>query len=704
MLMSLGHLSASGSNPQAHVPVRGFRDQPPTALLQTLRIGSTGQAVTLVHACLLHLRYGAREKSLAAAVSITEDSLPIDEIANAVFGPGTRQIIINVQTAFQKLLHVEPNGVWDRDLAAVVYTELVTSGISLSKPPQFFVAGKVLYADGPPAVNQVVEVVDRDLNAETTLARIESNGQGGFFVRFLRSQVSRSGEREPALAIRVIKAKDAVYETPLDQVVFNAMSLTLFNIKLAQKSPNTPGTDEFSQTVASLDTILPPLKTDPKKPSVSAAAVESPKPPRSNIAQRIANLRDDSKVSDLKYLDLMGSLKVSSSTLTKLVLSFRLSLFSSSNLKISAPPELFYALLATNAQQSFSPNDPSNLGLVDMSLQAQTEPLLYQLSLLDSSVIQKSVNTAKNTGLVPQSSLSPADLAKIVAQLRAAANKWIIKQPTLEDRIWALVWTFLTGGGAKGLLDTMATENVQGDLIGFMIQLMRALNGSSSQSLMMAASATGVTSTSTGTGDVHTPATSSTSRVAMDNPQTEPARAIPGPDELLTSIASSHFKSRRDVAGVGAEAISEAVGHALGQHVDSAQVAASTAAIMLRLEQEFPAQAFTSRLREHVNASPSSGSTTSDASGTKAKSATEASASQLLGSGKAQIDAALVLGFLDNNPDFDLAKGNLHALGKCLDADENRRHPHVKLIQRIFRLAPSFSSTKALLEMGHDSA
>ncbi|KAF1955546.1 hypothetical protein CC80DRAFT_549225 [Byssothecium circinans] len=343
------------------------RDQPPIALLQPLRVGSTGPAVTLMHAALLNLSNQSRDDPRLAAFAA---SSPVDEVASAVFGPTTRQAVLAVQAQYQKLLHAEPNGVWDRDLAAIVYTELLNAGISLGKPPQFFVAGRALFANNVPAIKVQVDVLDRDLSSSTVLGSASTDGQGLFFLHLPRSKVPRGSEREPALAIRINGAKDPIYETPLDQVVFNATSLTLFNVNLSQNSPDAPGSDEFSQAIASLDTILPPLQT-----GSGAAAAGTPSAPaipfQKNIAQRIANLRDDPKVSNLRYLDLLGSLKVPTAALTKLVLSFRLSLLSSSNLKIDAPSELFYAILAADSQQSLAPNDPANIGLADLSLQTR---------------------------------------------------------------------------------------------------------------------------------------------------------------------------------------------------------------------------------------------------------------------------------------------------------------------------------------------
>ncbi|ORX93282.1 hypothetical protein BCR34DRAFT_646872 [Clohesyomyces aquaticus] len=630
--------------------------------LRTLRVGSSGPAVSVVHTCLLYLRDDESDPS----------SIPLEEVANAVFGIRTREALIIAQTKLAKNLPSGPTGVWDRETAAVLYTHLLKIGVSLPRPPSYFAAGKVKFRDGSPALKQRVEILDRDFGPEIGLATTTTDRNGYFFAHFPRTAVSRSTEREPTLAVLVFepRGKIAVFNTPLEDLVFNASALTIFDINLEQRASSAPGADEFSQIASSLDVVLPPLQG--KKPYHSSQSSQSVERSGAthDLAKRITRLRDDEKANDLKYLQLLPSFPGDATKVSKMVLSYRLSEVARSELQIEAPPEVFYGLLATDAQRTFAAYDEANIGVGNPDLTTSIKPLLFQLALQDASHIKASLLEAERKALVPDRTFERYDVSKVFERLRRPAKDWIIRQPSVEDRLWALIWNFLRSGNAKALLDVMALDDVHGDIVGFILKVVEALRPTNA-----------------------TP--QQASLIAAEPPQGNTVPQEPQPrrrsSDVLRSVMSKHLRSTQDVAFVDKETLSKHVRRELGKDATDEDVKASTIALSNHLEKQFPTSSFAAGLRAHLR-QPSS-STDLALESLRRKSQGEG---KLIGKGKAAVDGARLLKFMDENPDFDLA-------GR--DPVESGPVPRdLRVVQRVFKLAPAFDKTQALLEMEIDSA
>jgi hypothetical protein len=644
-------------------------------LLQTLRVGTTGSAVSQIHACLLHLRYSQSQQPDA-----NSELLPAEELANSVFGTQTRQVLIKIQTKLQQDLPSGPTGIWDRETAAAVFNQLAKMGISLDCPPFFFVAGRIAFLGGSPASKNRVLVFDRDLGSDVQVAATTTDPDGYFFASFARPAISRPNERPPSLAIRVMdtRGKTNLFDTPLENLAFNATSLTIFHTNLSQRALDAPGGDEFSQIVSAMDDVLPPLKQEPSNPGPKLEILAV----KRDLGKRIAKLRDDNKTSDLQYLKFLPSFTVDPGAVSKLVLSYRLADLALSELKIAAPAELFYALLATDAHQSFAAHSDANIGLADLDLATPIKPLLFQLALQSDSALQAKLDQAIVKGIVSQAAMDRINPGKIFETIRIPARDWLIREPTLEDSTWTRIWEFLTSGNATAFVDLLRVDDVHGDLLGFVLRLAAALQPNGPQGPQSSA----VETAASGKGRAG-PADEGTA----EEPRTN----------LVHTITSKHFTSRRAVAATTQLALRKHIAAELGKEIGDEEVSLSADLVAKNLEKQFPTSAFTSRLREFVNTSTA---------GFRAKSLTperqtpapEAPAPTVLGRGKATLDASALLAFTDKHPDFDLAKDSLHLVNKD-DLDETL-FSDLRIAQRVFRLAPTFSQCKSLLDMEVQSA
>ncbi|KAK6527603.1 putative Insecticidal toxin complex protein TccB2 [Orbilia ellipsospora] len=654
-----------------------------------ITVGATGPLVTLLHSYLLLL---SQIKKPSRHVAL--ESTPAAEVATGTFGPWTRLTVLQFQQDHKDLLSSPPTGVVDPETATVMQTVLVNAGINLDKPATRFVAGSITYADGSPGIRLSVTLSDQDLNQEKSLATAVVDPAGYFAAKYAIADALRPETgRLPTLVPRVFRGKEiTLYSPAVDDLIYNPPTLTLINITLTARAPTALSPDTFTQVLNTLDQALPAAPT-PKEAedqsryssssqprTVTSASLSDP-----NIGKRIIPLREDSKQKDLTFLSHLNPALLTTANLTNTILAYRISDYAQANLKLSIPPEAFYGLLATDTNQNSSLQHSSNIGQSDVSLDTPPETLLYQFGTLDDNTVKASLTLAIQQNLVP-STIDFRGIAAAWKPLRDQSQKFIIKQPTLEDLIWNLISDFLSSGAEEAVRKVLEGPNIEGDYYGLLSRLNDALATKPAQTKIQEDGSS-----------VDPKAQTSASQVprlvpAGDNPILESSaittmlrgihggKALAGMDEgtlrAAANAVSVEIMVEKDLSDEDSEAQAQAI-----KDIKSIS------------EKEFPTVTFASKLRQHV--------ATNSVQPRLAN--TDHPTSVRLGHPSLSIDAKEVSTFLDTNPEFDLQHGKLRPSSFTSPPDESTMRG-VAAVQRIFKIAPSFDQTVALLDHGHHSA
>jgi hypothetical protein len=623
-----------------------------------LRLGAAGPAVTQLHGSLLSL--GLRQ-------------IPASELATASFGRETRAAVLEFQRNNLKQIPTGATGTVDQDTAAAILEKLLDAGVDPAHPREYFLAGQVTYSGGSnPAANVTVDVSNRVLRAKTSLASTRTDAQGYYYVCYsAKAALGESGKGAPALVVRIRSGERTLYDPTIDQTIFNAPLLALSTIELTQASPTTPTDDTFTRILGAVAVELPPhLENDQSKSSDVHISEGERATARDSVAHRITLLQENDKVQDISYLSLATTF--ANQELVDLVVAHRLAASTTQEIKADIPPEFFYGLLATNSLPNFSANNVSSAGTSVVGIDTPIQPLLYHIALLDNATLSTGIKTAANQNVVPGSlpKTLPTTLTNI-AKLKVIADKWIIRRPTLEDQIWVLIQQFLESGEETALEKVLSSGSANGDIYGFIYQILTAL----------------LTQSPATTASTTAPATLTEASVEQSSAKNK----LP---KTFEEFAERHSKTPKELASLSRSDLRQLV-LAEAPDLEDSQFER----LSKDLEAKYPSTAFSAKLKEHVS------------------STTKSHLGNNLGQSKDFIDAAAVSHFLEKNPDFDLAKHNIDVHFKSADESKGKgldlktddsmstaTKDSLKRIQRVFKLAPTFDKTHALLSEGLHSA
>ncbi|KAK1749855.1 hypothetical protein QBC47DRAFT_439520 [Echria macrotheca] len=643
-------------------------------LLGTLSVGSQGEAVTLLHTSLLLLWSAQPETQRDKHLPYC--GLEVPEIASATYGASTRSAVLEFQRENKASLGSPPSGVVDRDTATVLYNKLLGAGVDPSQPEVLFVAGRVEFADGSSSPELLVAVYDRDLRTETRLVALKVSRDGYFLGRYRRGAYPRSKTRRPTLVPRVELHKEVIYTPTVDQIIYDAAPLALINIALAQRSPAATTTDQFSQVVTALAAAVPPVEEQKDHEYLETAdkgkGLDRTGPALPDISSRVRSLREDDKVQDVSYLSRLNPSLFTPQNLTTTILAYRISNVAKTKHQLDLSPELFYGLLATRTAKTFSSRDPSNTGFSQPSLDTSPETLLYQFGLTPVSDISNALTAAKTRNLISANFTISPNLDDLWKRLGDIAGGIIKRLPTTEDNIWDMIADFLSSGKEEAVRAVLEGDNIQGDLLGFFNHQINY------------AFSTGKTPSQAPQGFAASP---------------KPSIPLPSTRVLLEKLNAGASKSTRELAGTDHEKIrnllAETPMNEEGELLSDKDAQNATASVLGALEKAFPTEAFKANLRAHINSTPPAVADT--------RSIAEKPASVRFGHKSLGIDACSVMGFLEDNPHLDLQHDRVSLAGAAPEHGSSTAKSLAKL-QRVFKLAPTFAKTQALLDMGIHSA
>jgi peptidoglycan hydrolase-like protein with peptidoglycan-binding domain len=137
--------------------------------------------------------------------------VPPAEKLGAVFGPGTREAVI----AVQKQHGLEATGIVDAPTASTI-------GAVAATGPFYLVQGTVTSPSSAAVGGLGVEIVDKNVGGDTSLASGSTNERGEYEIRFAGALLQRRGKAAPDLQARISRnktflgASDTYYDAPPD--------------------------------------------------------------------------------------------------------------------------------------------------------------------------------------------------------------------------------------------------------------------------------------------------------------------------------------------------------------------------------------------------------------------------------------------------------------------------------------------------------
>ncbi|MEU1250023.1 neuraminidase-like domain-containing protein [Micromonospora arida] len=569
-----------------------------------------------------------------------------DELVDARYGPTTRRGVAEFQRAHKLPVTGTVDGA-TRDAVQMVLAE---------PPSRFVVVGRVRWVDGQPANALTVGAFDRDLRDAEQLGEATTGDDGLYRVDYSRDRFTRSEKQSADLFVRVSAGDRLLSDPPLSAVLFNAPELAVLTVDLSGG-----GDRERSEYERILATIVPLLGQVP-----------------------LYELRQDDEAEDVTFLAAETGLPATAlahfGVAQKLAASYKL------------PAVFGYALFAERTLLTTSRTGAA-LARFDVDLNTELRPLYYDIALLDEQTVRNAVADAVRHRYVPEDLLGELDrILDMLARVRPEAKEYVAQER--PKVLYARVERFLADGAHERVQNLLAVD-AAGDLPGLIAQLADAA-AFPDRSAAEAAGAASVLADVLGYDETIV------DRV-LDREGIEGAADV----RRLARLAPADWRrvlrdSTTDV-------------RVAGQPVRPELIDLHAGALARKLERRYPTTAFTAQLERDAGAVAGTAANAaadadtagerSDGGGDRPGHGRRADPSEQPGNDEraSAVERAFgghrdaVLELLTANPDFDLATGNVERLLR--DHPERLRtgRPALKAAQRIFKLAPTYRQTTALL-------
>lgn len=316
-------------------------------------------------------------------------------------------------------------------------------------------------------------------------------------------------------------------------------------------------------------------------------------------------------------------------------------------------PAVFgYALFAERTLLSASPTGAA-LARFDIDLNTEVRPLYYDIALLDERTVRAAVTAAVRHRYVPEDLLGELDrILAMLSRVRPEAEAYVERER--PEVLYGRMERFLADGAHERVRDILAAD-ASGDLPGLIARLTEAAAFPDRH-----------------TGDAAGAASVLADVLGYDEAIVDRVRAHQGierPADVRRLARLAPADWRRVLRDSTAEV------RVAGQPVRPELIDVHAGALARKLERRYPTTAFTAQLEREV----------------------ERDRARTGGT-----DTLLEL--LTANPDFDLATGNVERLLRDQPEHLRAARPALKATQRIFKLAPTYRQTTALLAAGVPSA
>jgi hypothetical protein len=607
-----------------------------------LSVRASGDGVQLLHTALLQVG----------------SDIAVGELIDATYGPTTRMAV----AAFQREHGLVTNGVLDDITAATI------AGAVAGAEKRMHIVGIVRDADGDPVPSVTVSAIDRDLRREQPLGTVSTDGRGHYRISYTAEAFRRADKASADVLVRVSDGNTKLWDPPVSDVLFNAPDLAIVLIDLPASVRKTPS--EYERIFNAVTPLLDDVSLD--------------------------GLREDTEVRDISFLT--GETGFSEQSLTNFAVAQRMAA------KRQIAAAFFYALFAQGTLLGAGLSSAAGARFA-ITLDTDLDTLFHDVALLPPDTVTAAVTAAIAARQVP---------AELADQMRSITAKLAEDRPKAEAYVaderprvlLGRIESFLAAG-AHSTVREILTADAYGDLPSLFGRLQDA-------GVFRDAGAASAAQTTTILGDLlghdQQIIDGVARQIGIASPADLPKAAALSPSqwrEVLTRNASAPI--------VG------------GRAIRPEQIAAHASSLARTLEARYPTVAFVAQLQRDTTAFPG------------------------------RRDA--ILSMLTAHADFDLATGNIETrLGTHpaavstpapqrpilpaggdekkirIDASLDRTvviptggaapapapvpppvatpvarpvataKDQLKAVQRVFKLAPTYRQTTALLDAGIHSA
>ena len=157
-------------------------------------------------------------------------AISADEQGRALFGPSTRDAVLE----FQKQHRVDTNGIVDAATAKLINSDLAAVSFS--------VTGSVFSPDRAGVGGLQVEIVDKNIGDDVSLASFATDERGGYSASFSIIELRRKGKQQPDLQARVTAADGTLLAA--SDIRYNASPNEVLNVVLPAGSNALPSEHE----------------------------------------------------------------------------------------------------------------------------------------------------------------------------------------------------------------------------------------------------------------------------------------------------------------------------------------------------------------------------------------------------------------------------------------------------------------------------
>lgn len=286
------------------------------------------------------------------------------------------------------------------------------------------VIGTVYGAKLIPVINILVKAFDKDLRSEEYLGEAYTDTEGKYTINYRKPSFEKNEYQSADILMRVYQNEKVLFETGIDDILFNAPKNALIDIHLTESLSG--GLSEFENYT----NIIKPLA--------------------GNIP--FDELGETKDLPDITFLKSETGLDYA--YLEYFVLSFKI------QKQFQLLPAFFYAIFREGTLLS---NDLSQwlTTRVLISIDSDIKELVYETALLSQDIINADINKAIKANIIPDIRNQLPEILKQLEGLRNDATNYIQQE---RPQQWAnLVVQSIQEGSYKNLVQLINT-NAHGDL------------------------------------------------------------------------------------------------------------------------------------------------------------------------------------------------------------------------------------------------
>jgi len=365
-------------------------------------------------------------------------SIPAREVAERRYDHPTRKAVLQFQQGFKASGHVNPTGIYNEQTGAAMLQTLDERNVN----GRYDISGRIVYSDGLPGAQLRVFILRHSLSSVQELAKAITDSEGYYLTNFTVDDTSKD-KMAAGFGIGVMGNKDILYQSSIENTIRAAPGLIVSSVTLSTMSPFGL-LDAFSKTMAVTSEVLAQHLDE----TLDAGASKS-----TTVRKIISRLRQDGEAKDISFIAGCSESRLTTQQIEEVVVSCRLAdLAETHNVNIS--PEVFFTLVAGDNYQSATSGHSFAHIIRPVDIEADAEQLLRRLSRLSDETIRDCVTLATQQKLVSQG--LEADLktvvkgfAKLRSSLDTGRDERIVADNDYYEKLWTVIRPLLSTGKAE---------------------------------------------------------------------------------------------------------------------------------------------------------------------------------------------------------------------------------------------------------------